>query len=151
MRLFVFGLYCMNIPCFVYQFIIWWTLDCSYLSAVVPRTFVYQYLFGYLFSFLLGMCLGMELLGHMIIVCLTCWVWYSWIGASLLAQTIKNLPAVRETWVQFLGQEGTLEKGMAIHSSILAWRTRRQKSLAGPWGHKESDTTEWLTLTLFWD
>ena len=45
---------------------------------------------------------------------------YSW--ASLVAQMIKNLPATRETWVQPLGWEDTLEQGMATHSSILAWR-----------------------------
>ena len=39
-----------------------------------------------------------------------------------MAQTIKNLPAMWETWVQSLGQEDVLEKGMATHSSILAWR-----------------------------
>ena len=42
--------------------------------------------------------------------------------ASLLAQTVKNLPAMLETWVRSLGQEDPLEKGKAIHSSILAWR-----------------------------
>ena len=42
--------------------------------------------------------------------------------ASLVAQLVKNLPAVQETQVQFLGQEGPLEKEMAIHSSILAWK-----------------------------
>ena len=42
--------------------------------------------------------------------------------ASLLAQLVKNLPAVQETPVQFLGWEDPLEKEMAIHSSILAWR-----------------------------
>ena len=42
--------------------------------------------------------------------------------ASLVAQTIKNLPAVQETQVQSLGQEDPLEKGMATHTSILAWR-----------------------------
>ena len=36
---------------------------------------------------------------------------------------VKNLPAMQETWVRSLGQEGPLEKGMATHSSILAWRT----------------------------
>ena len=56
----------------------------------------------------------------------------SW--ASLVAQLIKNLPAMQETWVLSLGLEGPLEKGMATHSSILAWRI--------PW--KESDTTERL-------
>ena len=40
----------------------------------------------------------------------------------LVAQTVKNLPAMQEAWVQFLGQEDPLEKGMATHSSILAWR-----------------------------
>ena len=42
--------------------------------------------------------------------------------ASLVTQTVKNLSAKQETWVQSLGQEDSLEKGMAIHSSILAWR-----------------------------
>ena len=40
--------------------------------------------------------------------------------ASFVAQLVKNLPAVQETWVQFLGQEDTLEKEMATHSSIFA-------------------------------
>ena len=39
-----------------------------------------------------------------------------------MAQTVKNLPTVQETWVQSLGWEDPLEKGMATHSSILAWR-----------------------------
>ena len=38
------------------------------------------------------------------------------------AQSVKNLPAMLETWVQFLGQEGPREKEMATHSSILAWK-----------------------------
>ena len=42
--------------------------------------------------------------------------------ASLVAQLVKNLPAMRETWVRFLGWEDSLEKGKATHSSILAWR-----------------------------
>ena len=42
--------------------------------------------------------------------------------ASLVAQTTKNPPAIRETWVRSLGREDPLEKGMATHSSILAWR-----------------------------
>ena len=45
---------------------------------------------------------------------------YSW--ASLVAQLVKNPPAMRETWVQSLGWEDALEKGKATHSSILAWR-----------------------------
>ena len=46
---------------------------------------------------------------------------YSW--ASLVAQLVKNRPAMQETWVRSLGWEETLEKGKATHSSILAWRT----------------------------
>ena len=42
--------------------------------------------------------------------------------ASLVAQQVKNPPAMRETWVRSLGWEDSLEKGKAIHSSILAWR-----------------------------
>ena len=43
--------------------------------------------------------------------------------ATMVAQTVKNLPATRETWVQSLGQEDILEKEMATHSSTLAWKT----------------------------
>ena len=62
-----------------------------------------------------------------------------------MAQTIKNMPAMRETWVQSLGWEVFLDEGMATHSSILAWRIPMDR---GAWwatvngGHKESDTTE---------
>ena len=45
-----------------------------------------------------------------------------WLRASLVAQTVKCLPTMRETWVQSLGQEDALEKEMAIHSSILPWK-----------------------------
>ena len=53
-----------------------------------------------------------------------------------MAQSVKNLPAVQETRVQFLSQEDPLEKEMATHSSILAWRIPGQRRLAGhsPWG-----------------
>ena len=44
------------------------------------------------------------------------------IRASLVAQIVKNPPAMQETWVWSLGQEDPLEKGMATHSNILAWR-----------------------------
>ena len=39
-----------------------------------------------------------------------------------MTQTVKNPPAIQETWVQFLNREDSLEKGMATHSSIFAWR-----------------------------
>ena len=54
--------------------------------------------------------------------------------ASLVAQMVKNPPAMQETWVLPLGWEDPLEKGKATHCSILAWRI--------PWGLKESDTTK---------
>ena len=69
---------------------------------------------------------------------------YRDIWASLLAQMVRNLPAMQETWVQYLGWEDPLEKGMATHSDVLVWRI--------PWtedpgklqfvGCKELDTTE---------
>ena len=62
--------------------------------------------------------------------------------ASLVAQMIKNLPVIQETWVQSLGQEDPLEKGMATHSTILAWRipwTEEPGGLASM-GSQESDT-----------
>ena len=51
-------------------------------------------------------------------------------GASLIAQLVKNLPAMLETRVQFLGQEDPLEKELATHSSILTWRIPMDR---GPW------------------
>ena len=65
---------------------------------------------------------------------------YSW--ASLVAQMVKNLPAMQEAWVQSLGWEDSLEEGMATHSSILAWRIPTDTV---PWGHKESEMTEQLS------
>ena len=62
---------------------------------------------------------------------------YSW--ASLVAQLIKNPPAMWETWVQSLSWEDPLGKGKATHSRILAWRI--------PWGGKGLDTTERLSLS----
>ena len=61
-----------------------------------------------------------------------------------MAQTVKNPPAMRETWVQSLGWEDPLEEAMATYSSILAWRIPMDR---GAWeatvhGVAESDTTE---------
>jgi len=47
---------------------------------------------------------------------------YNVSGASLVAQRVKNLPAMQETWVQSLSQEDPLEKEIATHSSTLAWK-----------------------------
>ena len=69
------------------------------------------------------------------------------IGVSLVAQLVKNLPAMQETPVGSLGWEDPLEKATTIHSSILP-EFHGQRSLAGysPWSRKESDTTEQLSL-----
>ena len=71
--------------------------------------------------------------------------------ASLVAQSVKNLPAVQETRVRSLGWEDPLEKGMATHSSILAWRIpcTKEPGRLQSMGHKESDTTEQLTQQHF--
>ena len=96
---------------------------------------------------------------------------------SLVTQVVKNLPVMWETWVRSLDQEDPLEKEMATHSSILAWRIPGTEEPGGlpsmgshrvghdwsdlaaaaasllalvgcsPYCHKESDTTEWLTLS----
>ena len=64
-----------------------------------------------------------------------------------MAQAVKNMPAMRETQIQSLGQEDPLENGMATHSSILAWRIPwREAPVCGV--TKELDTTECLTLSL---
>ena len=62
---------------------------------------------------------------------------------SLKAQLEKNLPAMQETWVRFLGWEDPLEKEMAIHSSILAWKIPWTEEPGGlqSTGSQESDTT----------
>ena len=65
------------------------------------------------------------------------------LGASLVAERLKRLPAMWETLVRSLGWEDSLEKAMATHSSTLAWKSHGQRSLAenSPWGRKELDTT----------
>ena len=67
---------------------------------------------------------------------------YSW--ASLVAQMVKNLPAVRETWVRSLDREDFLEEGMQPTLIFFAWKiswTEAPGKLHSPWGHKESDIT----------
>ena len=65
-------------------------------------------------------------------------------NALLVAQMVKNLPAVQETQVQSLGREDPLEKEIATHFSILTWRIPWTEEPAGYhlWGHKESGKTE---------
>ena len=73
------------------------------------------------------------------------------IWVSLVAQMVMSLLAVQEIWVQSLVQEDPLEKGVATHSSILAWRIPWTEDIVGhsPWGCKESDMTEQVKLSLF--
>ena len=68
----------------------------------------------------------------------------------MVAQTVKNLPAIQETQFRSLGQEGPLEKGWQLTPVFLPGEFQGQRSLAGydPWGRKESDVTERLTLSL---
>ena len=64
----------------------------------------------------------------------------------MVAQMVKNWPAMQETWVWSLGQEDPLEKGMATHSSILTWRIPWTEQMVGySYGVAKSDMTEWLT------
>ena len=64
-----------------------------------------------------------------------CYIW-----TSLVAQTVKNPPAMQETWVQYLGREDPLENGVATHFGILTGKPHGEWSLVGcsPWGRKES-------------
>ena len=68
-----------------------------------------------------------------------------------MAQRVKHLPAMWETWVWFLGWEDPLEKEMATHSVLLPGESHRRRSLVGysPRGRKESDTTERLHFLFF--
>ena len=71
------------------------------------------------------------------------------LGASLVAQMVKNSPSMQEIWVQSLGREDPLEKGMATTSVFLPGKSHEQRSLMGysPWGYKELMTEQ---LTLFY-
>ena len=64
-----------------------------------------------------------------------------------MTHLVKNPPAMRETWVRSPGWEDPLEEGRETTPVFLPQESREQRNLAGysPWGHKESDTTEWLS------
>ena len=78
-----------------------------------------------------------------------------YLQASLVAQMVKNLPTMQETWVRSLGWEDTLEEGMATHSSILAWRISWSQELQSMglqrvghgWGTKLTHTPSPLVVT----
>ena len=67
-----------------------------------------------------------------------------------MAQAVKNLPAMRQTWVESLGGEDPLEKAVATHSSILAWKIGWTEAPGGlqSMGSQESDTTEATDIAL---
>ena len=70
---------------------------------------------------MLNLQIKLERIDNLMILGLSMNVGYSF-RASLIAQLVKNLPAMQETWVRSLGKEDPLEKEVATHSSILAWR-----------------------------
>ena len=80
------------------------------------------------------------------------WLHFQLLLFPLVAQMVQNLPTLQETQVWSLGQEDLLEGGREWQPTpvFLPGEFHGQRSLAGysPWGHKESDTTEWLTLSL---
>ena len=97
----------------------------SLAQPLISYTVVMTNKLSYLIIFLFFMCLP------------------NYEGASLVAQLVKSLPAVQETWVRFLGQEDLLEKEMATHSSIIAWRIPWTEEPGGlqSTGLQELDTT----------
>ena len=82
---------------------------------------------------------------------ITLWGRSTFLSRPLMAQMVKNLPAIQESWVPSLGQENPLEKGMATHSSILAWRIpwTEEPGQLQSLGCKESHMTEQLTHRTF--
>ena len=67
---------------------------------------------------------------------------------SLVAQTVKNLPVIQETWIRSLGQDGPLEKWMDNHSSIFAWRVPWTEEPGGLQSHGLTKSQTWLTNPL---
>ena len=70
-------------------------------------------------------------------------------GAYLVAQRLKHLPAMRETWVRSLGPEDPLEKEMATHSSILAWRIPWMEEPGGLQSMESQSRTRLSDFTVF--
>ena len=75
--------------------------------------------------------------------------WYSTGGTGYLTQMVKNWPAMQETWVRPLGRDGPLERGMATHFSILAWRIPRTEEPNGLQSMESQRVRhDWATNTL---
>ena len=69
--------------------------------------------------------------------------------ASLMAQMVNNLLAMQKTWIRTLGQEDSLEKGMATHSNSLAWESWGQRNLAGTLKSLRSQRVNQIQLSCF--
>ena len=117
-------------------------LDCFHILAIIHNAAMnimmhVSFLISiWGFFFFLVICPAVKLVGHMVVI---------W--ASLVAQVVKNPPAMWETWVQSLGWEDPLEEGMATHSSVLGWRIPWPEEPGGcsPWDHTASDAPERLS------
>ena len=81
-------------------------------------------------------------------VCVCVCVYTHIYGASLVAQSVKNLPAMRETWVWSLGWKNPLEEDMATHSNILAWRIPMDRGAWQAAVHGVARSWTWLTEQL---
>ena len=113
-----------------------WSKDQTQVSCTASRLFTIRAtrkdpgLITFNFKFFLATLSGIsqwklhcELIMHQLTNIYWFWkAYFSALWASLVAQMVKNLPAMQETWVRSLGQEDLVEQGMATHSSILAWR-----------------------------
>ena len=98
-------------------------MDLIQIAAQVQNVSLEISLSLFFFFFLLGdknliESWGVELISEILDLIASFWIF----GVSLIAHSVENLPAMQETGVHFLGQEDPLEKEMATHSSILAWR-----------------------------
>ena len=113
-----------TLPWFIYTVFLILSFDISFILVLCSLNMIYLGLFCIVFSKIPGLvaCFLSLFLENsyslLQIFCTRC----VYVEASLVAQTVKNLSAMQETRVRSLGQEDPLEKGMVIHSSILAWR-----------------------------
>ena len=117
----------------------------NFLEAIssLSHSLVFLYFFALIIEegFLISPCYSLELCIQMDLSFLFSFAFpFSSIQFELVVQRLKHLPAIQETWVQSLGWEDPMEKEMATHSSILAWRISWMEEPR----HKESDTTERL-------
>ena len=108
----------------------------NFLEAIssLSHSLVFLYFFALIIEegFLISPCYSLELCIQMDLSFLFSFAFpFSSIQFELVVQRLKHLPAIRETWVQSLGWEDPLEKEMATHSSILAWRISWMEELGG--------------------